>query len=262
MDAVTEVLLDRSQQADRLSKMVVVSLALHAMLVAAVALGPRLFPRDEDVDMSHVMTISLAGGDTVIQGRNPTSNKAVQEAVPDPSKAKNDAPPALAKPDMVEPILTKKPDPKPVAKQEPKKPEPPQLHSRTPTQGAEVKPGMARVQTNQTAAVPFGGLATGGGPVVGAYTDFGDFCCPEYLMTMQQRIYGNWQAKQGQVAKNKAKFTVQRDGTISDVDIEISAGPFLDLASRRALEQTQRLPPLPSAYTQPRLVVHLWFEYK
>jgi outer membrane biosynthesis protein TonB len=81
-------------------------------------------------------------------------------------------------------------------------------------------------------------------------------------MTMQRAIYGNWQQKQGQVAANKVKFTIQRDGTISDIVIEETAGPFLDLASRRAIEQTSRLPPLPAAFNQPRLIVHLFFEYK
>src|SRR5215510_6377480 len=168
MDAVTEVLLDRSHHVDRLSRMMAVSLAAHAALLAAVAISPRLFP-DADVDPAHVMTIQLAGGDTVIQGRNPISNMAVQVAVPEATKIRNDAPPAAAKPEMVEPVA-KKPEPKTPPKPEPKKTEP-QLHGRTPTQGAEVKPGTARVQTGQTAAVPFGGLATGGGPIGGAYTD-------------------------------------------------------------------------------------------
>lgn len=262
MDAVTEVLIDRSQQADRLARMVVVSLAAHAVLLAVVTLSPRFWPSpSDDVDASHIMTISLAGGDTVVQGRNPVSNKAVQQAVPDTTKAKNDAPPAPTKPEMVEPIKAAKPEPKAITKPEPKK-ETPQLRGRTPTQGAEVKAGSARVQTGQTAAIPFGGLATGGGPVGGAYTDIGDFCCPEYLTTMQRLIYGNWQQKQAQQGTNKMKFTIQRDGTITDVTVEQSAGPFLDLASRRALEQTNRLPPLPSAFTPPRLTVHLSFEYK
>jgi hypothetical protein len=121
---------------------------------------------------------------------------------------------------------------------------------------------MARIPPGQTSAVPFGGLATGGGPVGGAYTDTGDFCCPEYLQTMQRLIYGNWQQKQGQAGITKMKFTIQRDGTLADITVEESAGTFLDLASRRALEQTQRLPPLPSAFTAPRLIVHLSFEYK
>jgi outer membrane biosynthesis protein TonB len=261
MDAVTEVLLDRRHQADRLSQMVIVSLAAHVVLLVAVTLSGRLWPQSDEVDPQHVMSISLAGGDTVVQGRNPISNKAIQEAVPETTKAKNDAPPALAKPEMIEPVLAKKPEPKAVAKPDPKKTEP-QLHSRTPTQGAEVKQGSARVQTNQAAAIPFGGLATGGGPVGGAYTDFGDFCCPEYLITMQRAIYGNWQQKQGQPGTSKMKFTIQRDGTITDVTVEQSAGTFLDIVSRRALEQTRQLPPLPTAFTPPRLIVHLSFEYK
>jgi TonB family protein len=261
MDAVTEVLLDRSHQADRLSQMVVLSLLAHALLIGAVTVSGRLFPQHADVDPSHTMTISLAGGSDVIQGRNPVSNKQIQEPVPDTVKPKNDAPPALAKPEMVEPVPAKKPEPKPIAKPEPAKTEP-QLHGRTPTQGAEVKKGSARVETGQTAAIPFGGLATGGGPIGGAQTDFADFCCPEYLATLTRAVYGNWQAKQGQLGTNKVKFTVQRDGTITDISVEQSAGPFLDLASRRALEQTQRLPPLPAAFTPARLTVHLAFEYK
>lgn len=261
MDAVTEVLLDRSHQADRLSQMVVVSLAAHAILLAAVTFAPRFWPDESNPDLSHVMTISLAGGEGPIQGRNPQSAKAVQQAVPDVAKPKNEAPPMLTKPEMVEPVKTAKPEPKAIPRNEPKKVEP-QLHGRTPTQGAEVRQGTARVETGQANAIPFGGLATGGGPAGGAYTDYADFCCPEYLQTMTRLVYGNWNQRQGQAGSNKVKFTIQRDGAITDIVIEQSAGPFLDLASRRALEQTQRLPPLPAAFTPPRLTVHLQFDYK
>ena len=261
MDAVTEVLIDRSQHADRLSQMVIVSLLGHAALLAAVAISPRLFPQAEAEAPTRTMTISLAGGNDVIQGRNPISSREIQQAVPDPAKARTDTPPPPARPEMVESVATKKPEPKTPPKPEPAKPEP-QLRGRTPTQGAEVRPGMARVETNQAAAIPFGGLATGGGPVGGAYTDFADFCCPEYLVTMQRAIYGNWQQKQGQAGVTKVKFVIQCDGSITDIAIEQSAGPFLDLASQRALEQTRRLPPLPAPFTNPRLTVHLEFQYK
>src|SRR5215216_2357825 len=191
MDAVTEVLIDRSHQADRLTQMVVLSMAAHAALLVAVALAPQIWPKSTTADDAHVMTISLAGVVGPVQGRNPESAKAVQEAVPDAAKAKNDAPPAVTKPEMVEPVKAAKPEPKSVAKPEPKKEEP-QLHGRTPTQGAEVKQGTSRVQNSQTAAIPFGGLATGGGGMGSARTELGDFCCPEYLQTMQRLIYANW----------------------------------------------------------------------
>src|SRR3954464_11386451 len=115
MDAVTEVLLDRSHQADRLNQMMAVSLAAHVVALALVALAPRFWP-DEIRQDEHVMTISLAGAVGPIQGINPAPAKAVQQAVPDPAKARNDAPPALTKPEMVEPVAVKKPEPKPVTK--------------------------------------------------------------------------------------------------------------------------------------------------
>src|SRR5262245_21025418 len=191
MDAVTEVLIDRRHQADRLSQMMVVSLLAHALLIAAVSIAPRLWPERAEIDASHVMTISLAGGEGPIQGRNPQAAKPVQEAVPDIVKPKNEAPPMLTKPEMIEPLKVPKPEPKATPKTEPRKTEP-QLHGRTPTQGAQERQGTARRDTGQTAAIPFGGLATGGGPVGGAYTDYADFCCPEYLQTMTRSIYGNW----------------------------------------------------------------------
>jgi hypothetical protein len=260
MDAVTEVLLDRSRQADRLSQMMLVSLAAHAALIAVVTFSPRLWPATASEDAT-VMTISLAGGDGPPQGHNAISNKPVQVAVPEIAKPKNDSPPALTKPDMVEPIAVKKPETKPLTKPDPKK-DVPQLHSRTPTQGAEVRPGSARVETGQTAPIPFGGLATGGGGMGSARTDFSDFCCPEYLTTMQRMIYANWRPNQGQTGMNVAKFVVQRDGAIVEIAIDQPANPYLDLASRRALEQTQRLPPLPAQYRGDRLTVYLDFKYK
>ena len=50
------------------------------------------------------MTISLAGAAGTDSGAQPGVGQRVQQAVPDPVKPKNDAPPALAKPEMVEPV--------------------------------------------------------------------------------------------------------------------------------------------------------------
>src|SRR5262245_37416851 len=251
MDAVTEVLLDRAHDVDRLSRTMFVSFAAHVALLAAVAIAPHFVSDRARSDDGPVMTISLAGGEGPVQGRNPESAKPIQESVPDSVKPKNDAPPALAKPEMVEPVA-RKPEPKASAKPEPKKEEP-QLHGRTPTQGAEIRQGTARTETGQTAPIPFGGLATGG-VGEGARTEFGDFCCPEYLITIQRLIYANTNHQQGQVGKIVMKFVIQRDGTISDVTAPDGGNQFLELASRRALAQTQ-LPPLPAQYAGNRLTV-------
>jgi len=257
VDAVTEVLLDRSRAADKLTRMVIVSLAAHAAVVSALAFAPAW--QHTAPDNSRVMTISLAGAEGPIQGRNPMAGRQVQQAVPDTAKSRNITPPAPPKPEMVEPIKAAKPAPKAVTKPEPKKDEP--LRGRTPSQGAEVKPGDARADT-KGAAIPFGGLATGGGGVPGAYTDYADFCCPEYLQTMTRLIYGNWQQKQGVEGANVLRFVVKRDGTITDVVVEQGANQFLNLASQRALAQTRQLPPLPAAFTPSQLTVHLAFQYR
>jgi TonB family protein len=258
VDAVTEVLLDRTRDADKLSRMVVLSLIVHGLLLTALAFGPSLGRGRTDAN-AQVMTISIAGAEGPIQGRNPEAGRAVQQAVPEPAKARNDTPPAPPKPEMVEPIKTAKPAPKAVSKPEPKKEEP--LRGRTPTQGAEVKPGDARADT-KGAAIPFGGLATGGGGMNNAYTDFSNFCCPEYLTTMTRLIYGNWQAKQGVEGSNKVRFVVKRDGTIADVTVEQGSNEFLNMASQRALALTRQLPPLPAAFNGDQLVVHLAFQYR
>jgi TonB family protein len=259
MDAVTEVLLDRTRDADKVTQMVVVSLVVHAVLVAAATFVPNSWTTTAKTD-ERVMNISLAGAPGPVQGRNPISSKAIQEVAPDPAKARNDAPPALPKPEMVEPIKAAKPDPKTPAKAEPKK-ETPELRGSKPTQGAEVKAGEAKVDTR--GAIPFGGgLATGGAGLPGAYTDYADFCCPEYLKTMSAMIYGNWQQKQGQDGSNVLTFTVRRDGTITDVKVKEGANQFLNLASQRALIVTRQLPPLPAGFTRDQLTVHLEFQYK
>jgi TonB family protein len=258
LDVVTAVLIDRTRYTERLSRMVIVSLLLHGTLLTVLTLAPRYWT-PASAPNEHVMNISLAGPEGPIQGHNPMAGKQIQEAVPETVKPKNDTPPALEKPEMVENIKTAKPQPKAITKSEPKK-DVPQLHGRTPTQGAEVKAGSARVDT-QGAPVQFGGLSTGGG-MNNAYTDFGDFCCPEYLATMQRLVYRNWQERQGQDGSNIVKFTIRRDGSISDAAIKEGANQFLNLASMRALAQTQRLPPLPTQYSGDKLTVYLVFQYK
>jgi outer membrane biosynthesis protein TonB len=258
MDAVTEILLERSERADNLTRMMLVSLVAHAAIVTAVTLLPRQWAASQDA--GPVMTISLGGAPGEKQGRNPISAKQIQEAVPETVKAKNDAPPALTKPEMIEPVKTAKPEPKTAAKPEPKK-EVVQLHGAKPTQGTEVKPGVAKVETHGT-PTPFGGLATGGGGAGQAYTDYANFCCPEYLAAVTALIQKNWNYKQGQDGSSVIMFVIQRDGSIVDIKPEQGSNQILNLAAQRAVVVTQRVPPLPAAFTPPQLTLHLVFQYQ
>jgi TonB family protein len=258
MDAVSEILADRSRHVDRLSRMLLVSMAAHVAVIAGLALAPRMYTLPED--RGRVMTISLGGAEGPDQGRNPISARQIQQAVPESAKPIV-TPPAPPKPAMIEPVKTA-----PAAAKANTKPEPPkttpQLQSRTPSQGAEVTKGTARVETNSTTQTPFGGLATGGGGTGGAYTDYADFCCPEYLAQVVALIKRNWQPRQGQIGNNTVKFTIRRDGTIDSVTIQEGNNQVLNMASQRALAQTRSVPPLPAAFTPPQLTVYLNFEYK
>ena len=125
-----------------------------------------------------------------------------------------------------------------------------------------MKEGSARVETGGS-QTKFGGLATGGGGGGSAYTDVQNFCCPEYLLTMTRLIQTNWRSNQGQDGTNQLKFTIHRDGTITDVVVEQSSvSQFLDMASQRAVITTRQLPPLPAQFTGDHLTVHLVFQYR
>ena len=106
-------------------------------------------------------------------------------------------------------------------------------------------------------------MSSGGGPGVGASLDVGDFCCPDYILTMVQRITKNWNQSQNVTGLATVKFTIRRDGVLQDVVLEKSSNfPIADLAAQRAVVLTERLPPLPDAFPNPTLTVHLNFQYQ
>ena len=132
----------------------------------------------------------------------------------------------------------------------------------TPTAGAEIKTGSARVNTGG-AAIPFGGLAQGGGGAGGVQLDVKNFCCPEYLTQMVQKIRSNWNANQGAGGQPIIKFVIRRDGVLTNVELEKSSGQaLLDLEARRAVHKTAQLPPLPREFPDSSLTIHLTFDFQ
>ena len=258
-EPVSDILADRAQVTLGMSRMVLVSLLAHGMLVTGLLFSPdwwRATPNPEE----NAMFISLGGvegPDT--GGMTAPSAKRVDEAVakPDPL-ARPVAPPAV-KPDMVEAAPTTKPAVKPPVK--PVETAKPKDTGRKAATGAEVTKGTAAVETNSKVQTPFGGISSGGGGFGGPQINVGNFCCPDYLKLMQQRIHANWQQKQGTTGRVIVAFTVQRDGRIVDVKVKQSGGQFLDLVSQRALVSTKQLPPLPREYPNPTLGVELILDY-
>jgi TonB family protein len=211
-----------------------------------------------------VMTISLGDGapGPVNGGMTPTGGRPVQAEQPPeaPKRPEPIRPPAARTPEMTVPVPQAKPQPKAAAPPAVIKQAPDDARGRTPTRGAETTAGSAVAETG--ARGQGFGLSTGGGGGSGSRLDVADFCCPEYLIVMIERIRSNWAAHAEAVGETMVKFTIMRDGQIQGVEVEKSSGfAALDINAQRALLVTRQLPPLPAGFPNPTLTVHLNFEY-
>jgi TonB family protein len=252
VDAVSPILVDRAREPQGLRTTIAVSLAVHVVATAIWLFAPPLTP--VDTAPKTVMTISLGGAPGPRTGGTTSISGREAEKSPEPIKPRP-MPEATKAPAMVLPKANTKPEPPPKATVkilQDKKP------SAVP-KAAEASTGDARIQT--TAHTQGFGLSSGGGGTSG-YLDVANFCCPEYLATMIQLIQRNWNAQQQVAGTSLIKFTVQRDGRITSVQMERSSGYFaLDQTAERALLMTRQLPPLPAQFTEPALTIHLNFQY-
>jgi TonB family protein len=257
---VTDILRDRLQEPAGLQKMVSVSLLLHGALIAGLLLAPRgLFIKEAEPPRA-IMTITLSGG-----GDGPSSGgltsiggRPIQVQTPEETKRDPVAPPAAKAPEMTLPV----PRAKPLKAAAPSVKAPDDARGRTPTRGAEERPGTAVVETGSR-GMGFG-LSTGGGPGTGSSLEItGDFCCPDYVALMVETIRRSWNQQADVAGSVMIKFTIERDGTITQDVLEKTSGQYqLDFAARTAVKITRKLPPLPQQYTNPSLTVHLNFQYQ
>jgi TonB family protein len=102
-----------------------------------------------------------------------------------------------------------------------------------------------------------------GGAGLGSTLDVANFCCPEYIALMIDLIRRSWSEKAEVSGQTIIKFTILRDGRITEPALEKSSGyTALDLNAQRAVTITRQLPPLPAAFSNPTLTVHLNFQYQ
>jgi len=255
MDAVSEVLIGRAGKGDGLSSMLGASAIAHFALVTMFVLVPAWWFGADNKPPETIMQISLGGpisedkaGTTTLGGR------AIQQAVPvEPKKTVEPVrPPAAVTPEMTVPTKL------PPRKTEPNKVEAKDPKSTRPTKGAEVQKGSSIAETGGK-GLGFG-LSGGAGGTSGTL-EVANFCCPEYLALMASTIKSNWNSSVGAAGRTHLRFVIQRDGRITDITVEQSSGvEFMDSYARRALILS-KLQPLPTAYDQPTLAVHLNFEY-
>lgn len=258
---VTDVLRDRAQPQEGLQQMVMLSLAVHVVFLVAILLSPGSLIGRHVEESRNVMTISLSGAGEGPRNGGFTAAAAQPVQVqtpPDPGKREPARPPAARTPEMVMPTNAAKPSKTPpvVVKNAPD-----DAKGRTPTRGAETSKGQANAFTG--ARGQGFGLSTGGGAGSGSTLDVVDFCCPDYIVTMVERIRSAWNDRQGATGVVRVKFTIERSGAITDASVETSSGnTTLDIAALRAVMVTKTLPPLPSQFDYPKLPVHLNFDYK
>jgi TonB family protein len=254
---VSDILQSRKRDAGGLMQTALLSLGAHGAALAVLALLPGVLPAPVEQPRV-VMNISLGGtpgprtgGTQMLGGRR------IDAAQPStaPQVAKN----AVSQP----------PPPKialPNPQQKPRTPPSTSAASKDPRgtmagRGFETQAGTARVETG--AKGQGFGLSSGGGGGTGSRLDVQNFCCPEYITDMLNRIHRNWNQQQQGTGVVLVKYTIRRNGQITDIEVENSSGnPALDLASQRALVNTRMLAPLPSAFPEQQLTVHLTFNYE
>ena len=258
---VTDILRGRMQTPAGLQRMISVSVAVHLTLAAALIFGRGSLLTRHDVPPT-LMTISLnGGGGPENGGMTALGGRPVQAVTPPEDVAKREAvrAPAANTPEMTVPLPNAKPVK--VAPGSAVKQAPDEARGRTPTKGPQPAFGSAIADTG-VRGQGFG-LSTGGGPGSGSSLDVTDFCCPEYVAIMVTRIRAAWDQNQGATGATVIKFTIRRDGSIVDASIETPSGTTtLDTAALRAVRGTRTLPPLPDAFPNPILPVHLNFQYQ
>jgi periplasmic protein TonB len=254
IEAVSDVLQSRMREPGGFSYMAAVSLAAHLVAVGSVLAAPTRWIARESPAPRLVMTISLGGAPGPrAGGLTMTGGRPVQSVgVPEPRRAE---PAPAPRAQMTVPV----PDARARATTQSSRGAE-RSAGRTPTRGAEERPGSAMAETGGR-GMGFG-LSTGGGGT-GGYLDVGNFCCPDYLVAMLQLIQRNWNPRQEVPGEVQLRFTILRDGSITGVEVEQSSRyAALDLAAQRALLTTSRLPALPQAFDDDHLTVHLRFQYQ
>lgn len=241
---------------DRFSKYFGYALTGHVVLIVALAVMPSAWIGNEAGVERDVMYISLAGNEgQETTGLRAIAARPVQEATPEPVRPQYQAPAEKA-PEMAVPERVTKAPPK----ADPKNVETAERPSRrTPIRGAEVREGQARIDTGAITGADGLSLGSSG---TGGETDLSNFCCPQYIQAMSAAIRRNWKQQHGVAGANTVRFTIERDGSVTGVQLIEPSGIYaLDRESQSTMLNV-RLPGLPAEFTEPRLTIRLIFEYK
>ncbi|MBI2840349.1 MAG: TonB family protein [Acidobacteria bacterium] len=235
---------------DNFRNMCVLSVMVHAaLIVAAITLPGAIRPKATPI----IVTLAELPGGGV---------KSAQRAAP-PSVRPPDAPKAEpeAPPEPVKPKLTYAEKPKPAKK-------PVQsAQGAVPTARPAARPA-AQPAAKLESKFEGGEFSTGVGMDRSGGGGLEGFPFAYYLLRIRDKISSNWfqSIVVGDVSGQyqvTVFFRIQRDGRVTDVQVEESSGiSSLDMSAQRAVYASTPMPPLPQAYGEDTLNVHFEFHYE
>ena len=254
-ESVTDIIVNRARRQEPMTRFFVMSLVGHAVVFGLLIL---MSVTAETAPPPKVFTVSFAGSEGARTGGLSTIGGRRIERVAPPEPKAVEPPPAATPPKMTLPEPKEKPKPQPRNEKTPPKAE--TAIPAPPAAGADIQKGSTVTETGAK-GVGFGLSSGGGGLNSAIQTDVSDFCCPEYLQDVFERIRRVWNDKAAARGTSVIRFTIQRDGTVRDVGVFRSGGPALDVAAERAV-QLATLPRLPGKFQYDTLGIRLTFNYE
>jgi periplasmic protein TonB len=254
--AVDRILERRSRRESRRPEVVslAVAAALHGIAVALVLVLPRLTPPPPPPSFVPVQIIPAQA----LGVRHPAPRpKAEKPAAPKPEPAAEERPaPKPVKEEV--PALPEKPDKKKPEKPKPEKPRPAATGTGNNPAGTAPQ-GEANGEAGRRGA-PTGnplGTTAFGSQIAGL--DNPDFKFGYYIDQLLSAIDSKWaRPPLGNDVKAVLSFRIQRDGSLTDLQVAQSSGyNSFDLAALRAVQNASPFAPLPRAYRNDSLGVTL-----
>jgi protein TonB len=260
MAANAEIFFEHDRWGRNLAWSAVLHLAVAGSIVLYAVIGPGGHGSTwgaggggDAMGVTLVSSVPLPASAVQTQNVLANESKGITQSQP---KAEEKAPEAIPIPDKDAKV---KPKPRSSAQQKPK-PEP---------------------EEEASNVVPFGE----GGPVSGPYGTFnaggakggfgftgggGDFGSRYawYVRVVQQKVSENWLKYEVDPGVTDARrvyvtFDIKRDGHPTNVQVEQSSGvPSLDQSAVRALQRIDTFGPLPPDYSESKVSVEFWFDYK
>jgi len=259
-EAVDRLIAERERMERGLTATMLVSVFGHLVLVASAIVLPRLLPHEPPLRIADGFAVTLprGGGGSPLAQAPPAAGPAPQPA---PAASSAPPPPKVLKPpvEAKNPRALPLPDSRRVARA---RPEPPLFPGRASASSATrpnaPRPGGVPGGTGTASATP--GLEFGPpGPGVPNGNDSGG---DWYLAGVQQKIWMLWnqQIKAGFTQPIGVTFTIQPNGTVTDVRVtQPSGAALLDMAAQRAVLNAAPFGPLPREYgANPRTIQALF----